>query len=367
MQITTLKIHTLRNLQHIVVSPHPRFNLILGENGSGKSSLLEALYLLSRGRSFRERQLNTLMTHQADRLSVFARLAMTDKPCLGFGLEKTRSGKTEIRVAGESKKAADLATLLPVQFINPELFQLLTMGSLARRQFLDWGVFHEASSFLGQWQRYNRILKHRNLLLKKKNVDLNALKAFEETWGQSAEQITQMRQEHADRLWGQTKQILNGWNKLGDIEFEYWPGWDTTMSFQESLERSFAADRRYGACQVGPHRSDLKFKIYGLSARQVLSRGQQKLLVGALFLAQSYLLREQGKAGIFLLDDIASELDEENRRLMLEPLFELGGQIFLTGVESEPLVHMIQDRPHLAIQLSQGHVINELKTAEPAV
>ncbi len=160
-----------RNFSHVHICPNSHFNLFYGLNGSGKTSLLEGIYLLGFGRSFRSPHLNTLIHHESPAFSTFTQVTHNPANIHSIGLEKYRQGRLKLKVDGEAVSSfSQMAVFCPVQIVCPDSFQLLTAGPQARRQFLDWGVFHVEHSFFGAWLNYIRALSQRNSLLRSPQI-----------------------------------------------------------------------------------------------------------------------------------------------------------------------------------------------------
>lgn len=337
MYLTRLHIHALRNLHQVMFSPHPRFNFFLGSNGSGKTSLLEGIHLLAMGRSFRSRQIQTLITHQKNALACYGEVHDGNNIKMSLGIEKTRQGEVRCKVGGEScERLSVFASMLPLQLITPETFKLLVAGPEERRKFLDWGVFHVEPIFSDLCQRYQRLLKQRNAALKQSKSIRSSLQAWEQELATVGEKITAYRQAHLTALKPFLEEARLMLLPSHAIHFTYEQGWPETKTLTQALFDAFAQDERWGYTSVGPHRAEIEVSLEGFAAHQVLSRGQQKLLVCVFHLAQAQQLYAQtGKKCIYLIDDLASELDAMNRERLLQQLAAQQHQVFLTGVDAQ--------------------------------
>lgn len=340
MTIQRLRLHHFRNLAPVDLQPAAGLNLIYGENGSGKTSLLEAIYLLSLVRSFRSKKLKHLVAHQASYFTVHAELR--DAQGLHFPLAVQRqlaSDETEIRLGGQRPSSiAELTAQLPVQLINPDAFRLLEGGPKERRQFLDWGAFHVEPGFIFAWQRFQRALKQRNSLLRHARIDPLELDLWEKEIAASGEEVTRYRETYLQQLLPLFEQLLARLSQLEGFRLNFQRGWDKSLSLAESLFQSRQKDSEQGFTQSGPQRSDLRVSFQGRSAIEVLSRGQQKLVVSALKLAQGRLLAAAGKKQcIYLIDDLPAELDQQHRQMFCRLLEEQGSQVFITSVDQSAL------------------------------
>lgn len=334
MRVTRLHIHKVRNLDEILLCPHPQFNLFLGNNGSGKTSILEAIHLLALGRSFRSRQVQTVISYTQPNLSCFGELIDEHGGVIPVGIEKNRQGEVKCKVSGElCPRLSQFATVLPVQLLTPDTFKLLLAGAEERRKFLDWGVFHVEHSFGALCQRYQRLLKQRNAALKARSSESAAV--WENELAQVGEKLAQHRQSYLDSLLPYIERLFL--ELLGGelaLRIDYEQGWDLQRTLAQAIEDALPKDQRWGYTSVGPHRAEISFKVKGAHASQVLSRGQQKLLICGLYLAQGeHLLESLGKRCLYLLDDLASELDSENRQKVVEILVRQNHQVFLTSAD----------------------------------
>lgn len=353
MKFDSLKVEGVRNLS--IPSPlkfSPRINLICGPNGSGKTSIIESLYVLSLAKSFRSRSLQSVI--QKDQDSMLLHALLTDNQRLGFMY--TNEGERKIRFQGETiRSSADIAQMLPVQLLDHRMFEILEDGPAARRQLLDWGVFHVEPQFFPEWRAYSHALKQRNALLRKPPVNLKSLVLWERPLLQHAVNVQDMRARYVERL----KPIFN--ETLGvfvpslakNIHLELASGWRKNESYQRVIEDQRDVDLKQGYTHSGPHRADIKITLQGAPAEQVLSRGQQKMLVSALKLAQAVLYKNtHGRPSIFLLDDLPAELDLEHRTALCRWLESLECQAFITSIDASA----VQSLWHVDTEVAVFHV-----------
>lgn len=336
MRLTRLHIHRVRNLFDICLSPHPLFNLFCGKNGSGKTSILEAIHLLALGRSFRSRQIQSVISYHESALACFGEIHGTETGTLSLGIEKNRQGIVKCKLQGETcAKLSEFAQTLPIQLMTPETFKLLCAGSIERRKFIDWGVFHVEHSFAGLCQRYQRLLKQRNATLKPFVQDASHV-IWEKELAAVGEAIARHREAYMAQLQPFIDRLQSSLFPELSLSMAYERGWKEGSSLEEALIQSLSRDRRLGFTSVGPHRAEISFKVQAFQAHHVLSRGQQKRFIVALHIAQAQALYEaSGKKCLYLIDDLASELDRENCQKVLAHLGAQGHQVFLTGVAFE--------------------------------
>lgn len=340
MPLERLDLIGLRNLAEVSVRPSPEINLISGHNGAGKTSVLEGLHVLGLARSFRTRQLKNAIHFEHDKLMLFGQLA--GNPPTPIGLARRRDAENpDIRLAGSTlTRLSELAQWLPLQLINADTFRLLEGPPKARREYLDWGVFHTQPAFMGCWQQVRTALKQRNALLRLRHdrIDPLMLRTWNHELAQAAERLDAMRQTYVEALSPLFDRILSELTTLPALSLSYHRGWDRQRSLHDVLDEHFDTDRQMGFTQVGPQRADLKLRIHRRVAQEVLSRGQQKMVVSALKLAQGQLLEQHtARQCIYLIDDLAAELDLEHRQRFCAQLEAQQSQAFMTVIDESTL------------------------------
>lgn len=342
MRIKSLGIRNLRLFSTVNLDSFGQLNVIYGPNASGKTSLLEAIYLLATSRSFRTSNVLELLRHGSDKLQLTAKVMDSQGRMVALGLERTRDTLL-LRAAGKRvHRASELAQWLPVQIVHPDSHQLISGGPKGRRRFLDWGVFHVEPTFPGLWRRYDRALKQRNAALRARSQDL-VDRAWDAELNETGFEIDRMRRRYLDELGTILPEFIKA--IMGAVEFglHYSPGWDQEHSLLQELAQTLIRDRKRGFTCSGPHRADVIFSHSGQRAAQVISRGQQKMLVVALFLAQAELLtRKTGRSSILLFDDLAAELDQTHRQKALNVLERMAVQVFITALDKDVVIPSIQ-------------------------
>lgn len=351
MSLKHLELARFRCLDSARLTFHPRCNLIVGSNGSGKTSLLEGIYLLSSGRSFRTHQTDLLIQQGQESLLSVAHVADGSLDHV-LGMELSRSERRS-RIDGEPCKGlAELARMLPVQVIDPAAHQLLEDGPAARRRFMDWGVFHVKPNFQTSWRHFTRALEQRNAVLKKGGDDAS-LSPWEELLALHGEQVNTHREQYVEELRPFVK--LLGLNLLGhQVDIDYHRGWSRDETLAAALLSGRNRDRLRGATGSGPHRADLVVKVDGLNARDRVSRGQQKMLACTLLLAQQQQRCAEGHApACLLIDDPAAELDVDNLGKLLTAVAETPAQLVITGLSKEAIQGL---RPDHLFHVERGRV-----------
>lgn len=344
MAVERLKIQQLRNLVAVDICPSPEVNLIFGENGSGKTSVLEALYILGLGRSFRSHKHKSLINRDFSDYTVFSSLRL-DQDILPLGISRNLQGELVLKANGENVASiADLAGFLPLQLINADTFLLLEGGPVERRQFLDWLVFHVEPRFFPLWKSQQTCLKHRNSLLRHDRIDVQQLSVWDAELINLTEKIDQYRSVAFDSFINQFQLLINDFVQLEGLTLSYYSGWNKDKSYADALAASRERDILQGQTHVGSHRADLRISLDGLPAADVLSRGQQKLLVCAMKVAQGLVFRAlTARKAIFLVDDLPAELDDKHRKMLVHWLERMQTQVFITGVKESDLRMLWQD------------------------
>ena len=360
MPLTELRLQDVRCLQSAELQLHPGTNLIIGENGAGKTTLLEAIYLLGRGRSFRTRHVAQLIRHGQHSCWAAGRVSSTAEPFVPMqppGLQLPITGgvadssfvgdeaQRRIDVSSDGEHVtgridgqpvpslAELSHVLPVQAIDPGIHRLVEEGPAQRRRWLDWTVFHVEPGFMGQWQGYTRALRQRNAALRGRSDPT----PWERELIRLGEGLTLARRRVLAELqpvWGVTAEALGAVEATLDLS----RGWSREESLAEALERHRDRDRDRGVTGQGPHRCDVVLRVDGRPVRDVVSRGQQKLLGAAMALTvMRYLVQRIGTVPLLLLDDPAAELDASHTQALLSMAVALGGQCVVTALHPQML------------------------------
>lgn len=334
MALSRLEVRHVRNLTQVELSPASHLNIIYGANASGKTSLLEAIYILGHGRSFRTQNIAKVIQTEAESLTVFGQVS-SGPQTIPIGIEKSRN-QTRIRIAGQwVNNSSNLAQLLPLQIITPDSHKLIEQGPKYRRQFLDWGVFHVEHQFVQYWRRYQRALKQRNAILRTGQVNPQQMLAWDKELVDATQPIQQMRLNYLELLLPMAQDFVRELLDIEDIRFSYLNGWKQDEDYAEYLSQNLTGDTQHGYTRFGPHRADLAIRVNGVLANERVSRGQQKLLSVALRLAQVALLQQRGIETTVLVDDLPAELDQERRQRFMSKLQSLDCQTFITATEIE--------------------------------
>ncbi|MFQ5634573.1 MAG: DNA replication/repair protein RecF [Gammaproteobacteria bacterium] len=336
MSVEKLRIEQFRCLQSVDIEADARQNVILGPNGAGKTSVLEALFFLGRGRSFRPGHSANLIQTGAGNFTLYAEL----RSAAGrhrLGVQLSRADGLEVHIDGEGGGArADLVSAFPVQVIDPEVHEMVQGGPKGRRRFLDWGVFHVKHDFFPVWRRYRKALQQRNRALRQ-GMARDTVAAWNTELIASGIEIDGLRRTYLEGLIPHLEDLST--TLLGlPASCRYKRGWSAEIDYAEALEASWQRDADHGQTHVGPHRAELALEVDEVAARNRLSRGQQKLLGISLLLAQTQFVAERLDRDVTLLvDEPAAELDNERLERLMSVLASSRAQLFISALDREAL------------------------------
>lgn len=333
MSVARLTTYNFRNLISVAIDLHPKLNFFVGNNGSGKSSLLEAIFFLGHGKSFRTSKVEHLASYETDNFVV----SVKDVNDLQLGLSKNlQSGVTLIKINGERHaRLSELAKNIAVQIVTPESFKLFFGGPKERRRFVELGMFHVKHDSTKQWREFNRVLKQRNACIRH-NLDKTTFDYWTAMFCQLSEEVADVRNEYITNLIVE----LPYWLELllpsiaDKVTVQYLQGWPQKKSLIDSLNDSHEREQAFGYSIYGAHKFDVKFLIAKQALESQLSRGQQKLFLLALTFAQAKLIaRVKRVKPILLIDDIGAELDANSRESLSTALSILDCQVIITAIE----------------------------------
>ena len=331
MSLDSLGIEDFRCVERAELHLDGRCNVISGENASGKTSLLEAIFVLGRGRSFRTAKADTLIRNGTGAFQLTARVR-GDGTARPLGLRFSRDG-IEARYSGRPVAGlAELATVLPVQAIDPEVHRLIEGGPQERRRFVDWGVFHVEPSFVDHWRRYQRALRQRNAALRA-GAAPRVVRAWDPELSESGEVVAGFRHRYVQALAPRVASTAE--RLLGQpLEVSLMQGWAADRDLEESIDLAWPKDQERRVTHAGPHRADLTVRFAGTPARDRISRGQQKLAASSLLLGQLRCDADLGSGvAALLVDDPAAELDSGNLERLLVEIVGLPAQLFVTALD----------------------------------
>jgi DNA replication and repair protein RecF len=348
MLLEALRLRHFRNLSAVEIEPHPRFNVLAGPNGQGKTNLLEAVYLLSAVKSFRASTTNaSLIEFGQDEATLEARVERGGYERI-VRLEIGPRGKRVLLNENPVRNLSDFFGTLNVVVFGPEDIGILKGSPSERRRFIDRGIFNAHPAFATESLHYEEVLKNRNALLKSERLDRALLGVYDEQLIEYGARIIRRRLdfiEHFRPVLERTFRSIFQADFRADVAYDMpWAevSQDRTGYFEDplvidrwladALAATAAEERERGFTVVGPHRDDLIATLNGHDVKNFASQGQNRAFVLAMKIAEiTYLEERYHFAPILLLDDVSSELDRERNRYLFA--FLKGreqGQVFIT-------------------------------------
>ncbi|WP_076417393.1 DNA replication/repair protein RecF [Colwellia sp. UCD-KL20] len=341
MSVVRLITSNFRNIEQSQTELHSQLNFLVGDNGSGKSSFLEALFFLGHGKSFRTTKIENLVSYQESTFVV----SIKDDLDSQIGISKNIiSNETEIKINGiKQSKLSELAKNIAVQIITPESFKLFFGGPKERRRFIDLGLFHVEQSFSKAWKDFSRILKQRNAYLRS-GANLEGIKYWDEAFCTHSNIVSTLRLNYVNGF----REEFSYWAELllpkihENIEVQYFQGWKQNTNLADVLVNNRTREINLGYSISGTHKFDVRFIMSKQPLENQLSRGQQKLFLFALTFAQAKLIEKVKRVKpILLIDDVGAELDSHSRTVLNEAINQLNCQVIITAIDKsavEPLV-----------------------------
>lgn len=362
MKLDKVQIKHFRNIDDLSLVAHERLNVFLGENGSGKSSILEALHYLGYARSFRTHKHKNVISYQKKGFTVFCSAVVERGEQQKFGISRLMNDSCIVNINGiKSKRATDLVSNLPIQIFTPQSSDLLLGAPKLRRRYLDWVLFHVEQSFNLDSQVFNKSLKHLNSLYKSNQLD-QSISYWKDLLCEKGKLITSNRESLLnDHLIELINVNLKEFLPEFSFEISYYRGWEKGLTLAESIEKNRQRDQKYGFLSVGPHKADLRIRTQSINAHEILSRGQLRMLVAAMQLAQTqYLHQRTSRSSIFLLDDVGAELDEEKRKVFISRLNTVETQLFVTAIDIKQLDFLENYNDKKVFHVEHGQVKEEI-------
>ncbi len=331
MQVRTLRVADLRSVAQAELRFGPQVNVVLGPNGAGKTSLLEGLYLMSRGRSFRTRRAEVLCRRGSPGFTIYAEVQVREalhRLGLGHG-----SGVWAVRIDdADAPRLSSLFEWCAACCFEPGSHELLSGPRDNRRAFIDWGVFHMEPQFALWWRRYCRALRQRNAALMAEASDAE-IDAWDQELVEAGEPLSAGRMAYLEAFRAAWVAAAEAWlPELGEARLVVDRGWPEDQGLGEVLLHARSADRRRQMTTQGPHRFDWRPLFDRAVEVGHLSRGQAKLTALAAVLAQAAVFESQrGEPAVLLLDDLPSELDELHQSRLLETVLGTQRQVIITA------------------------------------
>ncbi|MEW6984186.1 DNA replication/repair protein RecF [Colwelliaceae bacterium 6471] len=341
MSVCKLITHNFRNLVGATIDFHPDTNFIVGDNGSGKSSILEAIFYLGHGKSFRTSNVSNVVTNNFSKFVV----SIQDEKCKQLGISRDSvTGDTEIKIDGQKQsRLSELAKNIAVQIITPESFKLFSGGPKERRRFLDLGLFHVKHDFSGHWRDFAKVLRQRNACLKNRD-NIATLEYWDQAFCKHADIVSDYRHHYVSALVAEVRIWIDVLlpKISSEVEINYIRGWNSKRTLAQILSENRDRELSFGYSLFGPHKFDVKILFDKQPIESVLSRGQQKLFLLALTFAQAKLIEKVNQVKpILLIDDVGAELDINSRSLLSTAIDKLNCQVIITAIDKivlEPFV-----------------------------
>jgi DNA replication and repair protein RecF len=360
MTVARLITQNFRNLSPTAIDFHPKLNFFIGDNGSGKSSLLEALFFLGHGKSFRTSKVDALACYEHNKFIV----SVKDGKGIQLGLSReTPTGTTNIKIDGiRYGRLSELAKNIAIQIVTPESFKLFFGGPKERRRFTDLGMFHVKHGFSEQWRRFTKVLKQRNACIRN-GADAATLAYWTEQFCQLSLIVAQERKVYVGQLIAE----LNNWLSIllpsisEKVSVQYLQGWPQKKLLADVLSTNYEREASFGYSIYGAHKFDVKFLLDKQGIETQLSRGQQKLFLLALTFAQAKLIAQVNRVKpILLIDDIGAELDLKSRKALSSAIEVLDCQVIITAIENSviyPFVEQVCSEQYEVFHVKHGEIL----------
>ena len=349
MLIKEIHIENVRNLQNVTIEPDEAINYFYGKNAAGKTALLEAIFLLARAKSFRTPRIREIITKNEKKLCITAKLKDHNDDPSSIGIEYDQK-ETRLKYRNNKvRKISEQAKNLPLFLFTPDSQRILTGRPKERRNWLDWALFHVEHTYIDIWKDYHKALRQRNKLLRL-DRPISEILPWEKEIAKFGNQLEQSRGNYLSELQNLICKGLNQFSGETSIEYSGVSG-----DLLEYLVANREKDRELGTTQTGPHRAEVKFQINGKNAAKILSRGQIKLYTATVILGQTaHYMGMNNEKPILLVDDIAAELDDDNRENLIQQLSALGIQIFINATGKNVFENQRQKR---MFHVKQGMII----------
>ena len=338
MIIKSLAIRNFRNHTSKSLSFNPGINVITGPNTSGKTNIVEAVYYLSLARSFRSVDDEDLVAHRAEYAEIDSQIIEGELK-RNIRILITKKGRSVLINGKKVSKVSDLAKCVNVLLFEPKDVLLFRGSPKERRNFLDINLSKQFPVYLEYISRYEKALKQRNELLKSGNYDENLLKTTTELLVKYAGPIIKYRAMYVkdiNDILIKITRALTGVNEK--IEIQYRPFVVMSADYQtvalEAFNRSLDNDLKHKATSIGIHREDISVSLNGREIGTYGSQGENRLVALALKLSPYFMIKDEDKKPIVVLDDVMSELDETHQKRLIDFLRKFS-QVFITGTELE--------------------------------
>ncbi len=330
MILEKIEIKNVRSISELTMNFIPGTNLIFGKNGTGKTSVLEAIHSLSISKSFRQGYRNNLQQTDSQMMEI---VGTFKNPSQEISFRKNREDKRIHIGKTKVEKLSELIGLFPSVVLSPEDIDIASGGNNARLRFLNKLLSVTDKNYLQDLSLYKKNLKQRNKAIAQK-PEYYQVEVWDETLSPLAEKIWEKRKQFMDSfvclfntLWKSALPGLAG-------EISYKPSCETSRDFLEELKNRFPKDAQRGQTSIGPHKDRLSFSLDGKDIKNQASQGEKKVFLTILKLAEAeYIEKVSGQKPALLLDDLFAKLDKDRGERILEKIDE-SFQAFITTTDA---------------------------------
>ena len=335
MPLTNISIKNFRCFESIEISLSPGVNFFYGANGSGKTSILESVFIFSSGKSFKSSNLVSLINQNSEK---FRLKGFDAKKGYIVEVEKTKEKPISILLNNKKTVTSKLIKEFPCTPIHNNTFSFTNASPDFRRKLLDRSIFIAEDNFSSNWFSYYRALKQRNSVLK--NNRISDIYAWNEMLVEEGTKLDNYRKDFFDKTIEEFHTLLeilkpyNVFDFFDVINISFFQGWENEKSLLEILEENKQIDIRRKTTTSGPHKSDIKFLIKDIDAKQILSRGEQKFFSILWSCAQHEVLKKHYRIdATLIIDDIRSELDDRVFNLFKKLLEHNENQVIFSCID----------------------------------
>ncbi len=341
-KIKDIEFFNFRNFKHLKSSFDKNVNILVGDNGCGKTNILEGISLIAKGRGIRNSNIVNLIKKQEENFFIKSNLEIQKNEfnIKIFTEQKNEKFKKIIKINNDASKDSQdfLNHSISYLVFLPEMERLFQASPSYRRNFLDRLIFSSRNDYNRLINKYKKSLLERNKILQSYNIDYDWLNRIESEISLLGLEIYKLRNTQLNILNTELNYMKNDHNFQFDVKLEIKDDFvNTEINFEEYLSNlinSREYDKQFGGTKIGPHKSDIISIVNNEFEASLLSTGQQKTIVLMLLLAQcNYLVNHRKIKPIFLFDEIGSHLDKHNRQILLDMIKKFEIQFFLTGTD----------------------------------
>lgn len=359
MTISHFALQDFRNLTKLSIDPSSKLNIVYGNNGSGKTSLMEAIFYLGRARSFRTSHVQHLIAHNKTAFVCFGKI--TDQQGLGYSVGVRRTLQDQVIKINKQliQRTSELAHILPMQIINNDVHHLIDGGPKVRRQFLDWGVFHLNPQYSQLMKQFRHTLRQRNAALKQK-WKRQDIQHWDSSLGKLVSEINTLRLRYLEQFIPMYEHLMQDSFNLPPVKINYRSGWEKNLDYSTALAEHWDLDLQRGLTHYGPHKADLRLSSNKQPLKEVVSRGQQKIIGTLLVLAQILVYQNSDTKNhkgslVLLIDDLPAELDRDFSRYFIDKILQTDTQVFVTATDHQ-LLPLPTDVPRKVFHVEHGEI-----------